>query len=135
LRENPEYGARFNEAMVGMYGAVGQAVIAVYDFSCFASIVDLGGGTNRLLAAILQFNEHLRGALFELPEIASEARRFCEASTLAARCEIIEGDFFTSVPSRLTPTSSRTSCMIGPTNSRYRSCAIAGPRSRRTADS
>jgi hypothetical protein len=50
------------------------------------------------LAAILQFNERLRGALFELPQAASEARRFCEAFTLAARCEIIEGDFFTSVP-------------------------------------
>jgi hypothetical protein len=49
----------------------------------------------RLLAAILQFNERLRGALFELPQAASEARRFCEAFTLAARCEIIEGDFFT----------------------------------------
>jgi hypothetical protein len=52
------------------------------------------------LAAILQFNEHLRGALFELPQTASEARRFFEASTLAARCDVMEGDFFTSVPSR-----------------------------------
>jgi hypothetical protein len=85
--------------------------------------------------AILQFNERLRGALFELPQTASEARRFFEASTLAARCEIIEGDFFTSVPPAMTATCSRMSCMTGPTNSRYQFCAIVGRRSRRTENS
>jgi hypothetical protein len=99
LRENPEHGARFNEAMVGMYGAVGQAVVAAYDFSHFSSVADLGGGTGRLLATILQSNGRLRGALFELPETASEARCFFEAAGLAARCDVIDGDFFQSVPS------------------------------------
>src|SRR5947209_8689497 len=98
LRDNPEHGARFNEAMVGMYGAVGQAVVAAYDFSQLRNVIDLGGGTGRLLATILQSNERLRGALFELPETASEACRFFEASGLAARCDVIEGDFFKSVP-------------------------------------
>jgi SAM-dependent methyltransferase len=98
LRDNPEHGARFNEAMVGMYGAVGQAIVAAYDFSSFGSVADLGGGTGRLLATILQSHERPRGALFELPETASEARRFFETSAVAARCEIIEGDFFKSVP-------------------------------------
>ncbi|MEA2760657.1 MAG: hypothetical protein QOH65_3594 [Methylobacteriaceae bacterium] len=98
LRENPEHGARFNDAMVGMYGGLGQAVVAAYDFSQLRSVIDLGGGTGRLLAAILHSHEHLRGALFELPQTASEARRFFEASALAARCDIIEGDFFGSVP-------------------------------------
>jgi SAM-dependent methyltransferase len=99
LRDNPEHGARFNEAMVGMYGAVGQAVVAAYDFSQLRSVIDLGGGTGRLLATILQSNERLRGALLELPETASEARRFFEGSGLAARCDVIDGDFFQSVPS------------------------------------
>jgi SAM-dependent methyltransferase len=99
LRDNPEQGARFNEAMVGMYGAVGQAVLTAYDFSPFRNVIDLGGGTGRLLATILQSNERVRGALFELPETAAQARRFFEASALAARCHVIEGDFFESVPS------------------------------------
>jgi SAM-dependent methyltransferase len=98
LRDNPEHSARFNEAMVGMYGAVGQAVVAAYDFSVFGSVADLGGGTGRLLASILQSHQRVRGALLELPETASEARRFFEASALAARCHVIEGDFFESVP-------------------------------------
>src|SRR5947209_4584129 len=98
LRANPEHGARFNEAMVGMYGAVGEAVVAAYNFSRFGSVVDLGGGTGRLLATILQSHERLRGALFELPETASEARRFLQGSGLAARCDVIDGDFFQSVP-------------------------------------
>jgi SAM-dependent methyltransferase len=99
LRGNPEHGARFNEAMVGMYGGLGQAVVAAYDFSEFGSVADLGGGTGRLLATILQSNERLRGALFELRETASGARCFLEASGLIARCDVIEGDFFQSVPS------------------------------------
>jgi SAM-dependent methyltransferase len=99
LRANPEHGACFNEAMVGMYGALGPAVVEAYDFSRFGSVVDLGGGTGRLLATILQTNERLRGALFELPETASEARRFLQGSGLAARCDVIDGDFFHSVPS------------------------------------
>jgi SAM-dependent methyltransferase len=99
LGANPEDGARFDEAMVGMYGGLGQAVLAAHDFSRLDSVIDLGGGTGRLLAAILQSNEHLRGTLFELPETASEARRFFEASGLAARCDVIPGNFFKSVPS------------------------------------
>jgi SAM-dependent methyltransferase len=99
LRENPEHGARFNEAMVGMYGGLGQAVVGAYDFSRLNSVIDLGGGTGRLLATILQSNQRLRGALFELRETASEARSFFEASGLIARCDVIEGDFFQSVPS------------------------------------
>jgi SAM-dependent methyltransferase len=98
LRDNPEQGARFNEAMVGMYGAVGQAVVAAYDFSSFGSVADLGGGTGRLLGTILQSHERIRGALFELPETAAQARCFFDASGLAARCDVIAGDFFESVP-------------------------------------
>jgi SAM-dependent methyltransferase len=98
LATHPEDGARFNEAMVGLYGSVGSAVVSAYDFSRCQAVVDLGGGTGLLLAEILRAHENGRGILFERPEVIPQARRTIEAANLSARCRVVEGDFFTSVP-------------------------------------
>jgi SAM-dependent methyltransferase len=98
LAAHPEDSARFNEAMVGLYAGVGSAVAAAYDFSRFRTVVDLGGGTGSLLIDILRANRGARGVLFELPEVIPQARRTIEAANLSARCQAIEGDFFTAVP-------------------------------------
>jgi hypothetical protein len=49
------------------------AVAAAYDFSTFNTIVDVGGGTGNLLAAILTRNAGPRGVLFELPRVVAAA--------------------------------------------------------------
>jgi hypothetical protein len=98
LAAHPEDGANFNEAMVGIHGAVAPAVVDAYDFSAFRKIVDLGGGTGTLLTTILRANDAARGILFELPNTASQASRTVQASGLAARCAVVEGDFFKAVP-------------------------------------
>lgn len=98
LAANPEDGARFNEAMVGMHGGDGTAVAKVYEFSPFNTIVDLGGGTGTLLATILQSNPHLSGTLFELAETVPEARHLIEARGLSTRCRVTAGNFFKEVP-------------------------------------
>jgi O-methyltransferase domain/Dimerisation domain len=98
LAAHPEDSARFDEAMVGMYRAVGPAVVAAYDFSPFRTVIDLGGGTGMLLTAILRANPRTHGTLFELPHTVPKARCTVETSGLSARCEVIEGDFFRSVP-------------------------------------
>jgi O-methyltransferase domain len=99
LAANPGDGALFDEAMIGMHGALGSALIQVYDFSIFPTIVDVGGGSGRLLEILLAENERQTGILFEQPATATLARsRFC-TSKLARRCQIVEGDFFKSVPS------------------------------------
>jgi hypothetical protein len=98
LAAHPEDGARFNEAMVGLYGGVGAAVVAAYDFSRFRTAVDLGGGTGALLTEILRANESARGILFDLPGVIPQARRSIAAADLSARCQVVEGDFFTAVP-------------------------------------
>src|SRR5262249_5972793 len=99
LTANPDDGARFDEAMIGMHGALGPALLQVYDFSIFPTIVDVGGGSGRLLEILLGANEEQFGILFERPETAALARaRFC-TSELEGRCQIVEGDFFRSIPS------------------------------------
>src|SRR5947209_818423 len=56
LAANPDESAHFNEAMVGIHGGDGPAVVAAYDFSSCETLVDLGGGTGMLLTTILQAN-------------------------------------------------------------------------------
>jgi hypothetical protein len=98
LAANPEANANFNEAMVGIHGSDGAALVEGYDFSSFSTVVDLGGGTGTLLTTILQSNARAHGILFDLPETLSQARRLVEACGLTERCDIVAGDFFKEVP-------------------------------------
>ena len=98
LAAHPDDSARFDEAMMGLYSEVGPAVVAAYDFSPFKTVADLGGGTGTLLASILRANEGLRGTVFELPYATPRARETIEKLGLAARCKVVEGDFFKAVP-------------------------------------
>ena len=48
LAQHPQEAAQFSEAMVGIHGAEPPAVAEAYDFSGFASIVDVGGATGNM---------------------------------------------------------------------------------------
>jgi hypothetical protein len=76
------------------------AVVQAYDWSPFRLVVDVGGGQGRLLAAILSANLSLRGILFDQPAVVGTANAILDEAGVAARCEVVGGDFFTSVPSR-----------------------------------
>ncbi len=95
---HPDDSAIFNEAMASMTAQIAAAVPSAYDFSSFRTIVDVGGGFGVLLAAILRANPSLRGILFEAPPAVEGAKMHIEAAGLAARCEVVGGDFFEAVP-------------------------------------
>jgi len=73
------------------------AIVDAYDFSRFKSVVDVGGGHGRLLAAILKANPKMRGTLFDRPEVV-EAAQELERSGVADRAEKVGGDFFEALP-------------------------------------
>jgi len=50
---HPEISAGFNRAMVEGTRAAMPAVLAAYDFSRFGTVVDVGGGSGALIAAVL----------------------------------------------------------------------------------
>lgn len=85
--------------MGGIYGPQGPKIAAGYDFGRFSTLIDVGGGNGHVLAAILAEYPQLRGALFDLPPTADVARSFLSERGLAARCEVLAGDFFARVPS------------------------------------
>ena len=99
LGERPELGAAFQGSMVARSTQEAADVVAVYDFSGYDRIVDVGGGTGVLLAAILRATPGLHGVLFDRPPVVEAAGRRLAESGLADRCETIGGDFFAELPS------------------------------------
>jgi SAM-dependent methyltransferase len=98
LQANPEEGAIFNEAMTSLTGVAAGAVTQAYEFSGVARIADVGGGHGLFLSKILRANPHASGILFDLPHVAEGAERLLGDAGLIARCQVLCGDFFTSVP-------------------------------------
>jgi len=98
MSQHPEIAALFNEAMTAGSTQAAAAVAAVYDFSSFRALADLGGGHGVLLITILKANPHLRGILFDLPHAAEGGRKQIEAAGLAGRAEFVAGDFFQAAP-------------------------------------
>ncbi|MGH2406339.1 MAG: methyltransferase [bacterium] len=96
--ENPEAADLFNRWMTEMSTRRAGAILAGYDFSGIATLVDVGGGHGRLLASILKAHPTMRGILFDLPHVIEGAERLLEAAGVADRCERIGSSFFESVP-------------------------------------
>ena len=96
LAQHPQEASYFNEAMIGFHGEEPPAVAAAYDFSSCETVVDVGGGTGNLLAAILERHPRARGILADLPHVIREARTFIERRGFTDRVTIEEIDFFGS---------------------------------------
>ena len=98
MAEHPDEAKIFDAAMSSFSSVVASAVVAAYDFSSSATVVDIGGGDGTLLTAMLKANPQLRGVLADLPHVAEGAQRRIKAQSLADRCEIAMGSFFESAP-------------------------------------
>ncbi|HLJ18501.1 MAG TPA: methyltransferase [Bryobacteraceae bacterium] len=98
LAKHPEEASLFSETMVGFHGAEPPAVAAAYDFSEFATIVDVGGATGNLLATILARQPGPRGILFDMPHVVRDAPALIQARGVADRVRIEAGNFFETVP-------------------------------------
>lgn len=96
--QHPEINAAFNRQMSDHTRQFAPYLLAKYDFSPFHTIVDVGGGDGTLLAAILDATPNVRGVIFDTAAGAEAAPQQIAKRGLADRCEIVTGDFFTSVP-------------------------------------
>jgi hypothetical protein len=99
LAKNPEDASVFSETMVGFHGQEPPAVARAYDFSTFDTIVDVGGATGNMLAAILCRHARPGGVLFDLPHVVADAPSLLKESGVNDRVKIEAGDFFKTVPS------------------------------------
>jgi SAM-dependent methyltransferase len=95
LEDNDRAAATFHAAMGG------QPLPAALDrveLGDPRTVVDLGGGSGGLLAAILRDRPGCRGVLLELPAAARHARGRLADAGLLDRVDVVEGSFFDPVP-------------------------------------
>jgi len=85
-----------DEAMRAFSATHADILLDAIDLRRPGVVVDVGGGTGELLAAILAANPALRGVLFDLPNVVDHAAHVL--SKVADRCTIERGSFFERVP-------------------------------------
>jgi hypothetical protein len=95
--QRPDQALNFNNAMTDLSLGDAPAVVAAYDFSQFAHIVDVGGGMGGLLAAVLDANPNAKGTLFDMPYVIEQARTGPLLARHAQRCDFQGGSFFETV--------------------------------------
>jgi 2,7-dihydroxy-5-methyl-1-naphthoate 7-O-methyltransferase len=79
--------ATFDALMAAQVRANAQQVAERYDWSSVAHVVDVGGGNGELLRILLAAHPHVRGTLFDLPQVVARVEP-------AERLEVIAGDVF-----------------------------------------
>lgn len=94
LSDEPELAAIFNRAMTCTSELTVAPVVDAYDFSEFGTVVDVGGGHGRLLAAILAATPKAHGILFDQPQVVAGAPAVLSQHSVLDRIQIAEGSFF-----------------------------------------
>lgn len=95
--QHPEEARIFNDAMTGFSMIDSPAIAGAYNFADIHSIVDVGGGHGLMLATILGRNPHLKGTLYDLPQVV-EGAKGGPLKPVMDRCTIASGDMFATVP-------------------------------------
>jgi hypothetical protein len=98
LATRPEAAAHFSEAMIGFHGSEPPTVAEAYDFSGIGTVIDVGGATGNMLAALLTRHPRLRGVLFDLPHVVGAAAALLKERGVDTRVTIETGSFFEGVP-------------------------------------
>jgi hypothetical protein len=87
-------GSSYDTVMEAQSRAQAPGIVDAHDWSGCSHVVDVGGGTGTLLAAVLRAQPHLRGTLLELPETAEAGRRILAEQGLADRAAVIPDSIF-----------------------------------------
>ncbi|MBF6175021.1 methyltransferase [Nocardia blacklockiae] len=98
LEAAPELAAKFHETMRVTTAMSVRPLLTVYDFGQFGRIVDVGGGSGELVAAILRAHPGLRGTVFDLASATGRASETFRRAGVSDRGAIENGSFFDAVP-------------------------------------
>jgi SAM-dependent methyltransferase len=99
LDAHPDIAASF-DALMGPagHGTPDPEVLVAGDWRDVRTVVDVGGGTGALLAAILRARPHVRGTLVELPRVVARAGEVFSAAGVAERVTTAAQSFFDPLP-------------------------------------
>src|SRR5260370_5308079 len=96
--DNPREGNAFTAAMSNFSTMIAEDVARVLDTSTAEHVVDIGGASGAIIAALLESNPALHGTILELADVLPPARTALAERRLSSRCQVVEGDFFKAVP-------------------------------------
>lgn len=96
--QHPKEAPIFYNFMTESSNQLAPLVVANHKFDEVQVVADIGGAQGNMLAAILKVNSHLKGILFDLPQVTQGANQFLEGVGVAERCEIVAGDMFSPWP-------------------------------------
>ena len=88
----------FNSLMATHSTALHPHVVNAYPWSNLGYVIDVGGGTGTLLAALATGHPNLSGKVVDLPLAIEGARRRFADSGLEGRLSVQEGNFFDPLP-------------------------------------
>ncbi len=98
LAGNPDLSTSFNTLMAGQASAGGDALVTDYDWAGVHHVIDIGGGTGKLISSILSAHLSMRGTLLDESATALSAYEALLANGLADRCNVIAGSCFDPLP-------------------------------------
>ncbi|UJR84561.1 acetylserotonin O-methyltransferase [Sandaracinus amylolyticus] len=95
---DPASAAIFHRAMVEMTRTSAPEIVRAIDLAGARTIVDVGGGSGMLLAALLEAHPALRGSVVDLAHARESALSLFAGRGVADRASFVTGDFFTDPP-------------------------------------
>jgi hypothetical protein len=98
LDTHPEFASTFDNAMGCLTVLDWPTLQAVYDFSRFPTIVDIGGGDGQLISLVLGACPAARGVLLEREAVVHAAEANLRRAGLLSRCRVEAGSFFETAP-------------------------------------
>jgi precorrin-6B methylase 2 len=99
LAAHPDVAASF-DALIGPagHGMPNPEFDIIGGWDAVRTVVDVGGGTGSMLAALLRARPHLRGTLVDLPETADRAAEIFRTTGVADRVSVAGQSFFDPLP-------------------------------------
>ncbi len=96
--QDQELSDGFDRAMSGFPELLATWISQGYDWASAQHVVDVGGGTGRILAELLTSHPRLRGTLVDLPRPAAEAADRFDQLGIAGRATALGQSFFDPLP-------------------------------------
>ena len=99
ISQNLNMAKFFDEGMRNLSEKEEQQIVACYDFSSFASIVDIGGGKGGLLSGIIKKYPTISGIVYDLSHVEKSAQSYLFEQGCGTAITFESGSFFDAVPS------------------------------------
>lgn len=98
MHNDPAAAAQLERGWQGVHGPETRAFLEAYDFTGIGKFADIGGGHGDVVIGVLEADPGRKGAIFDIPPVAAQAQQRLDRAGLAARCEVVGGDFFSEIP-------------------------------------